>query len=245
MRTAKILGFILPAVLAVVAFAVIPGLRGQPQNPPAKSQRKAVDESRFPIADFSAAEPTDPIQRARRRSRQQKYDKSDWAVNPDAVSDSTVRVDSVDQNLPAFPLAQSAVVVTGKITDSRAYLSNDKTGIYSVFSVQVDEVIKNASGKTLVPGASLELEREGGRVKFPSGRIHLYITNEQDMPLVGSRYVLFLADGNNDLAFQIVTGYELREGKVYPLDDLPKPKVYQNADQTTFFGELRMKIPNP
>ena len=93
MTRGRILAFVLPAALG--AIAVIAGL-GQQQNPTTKPQRKAFDEARFPIADFSAGEPTDPIQRTKRRARGQKYDKSDWAVNPDANSDSTVRVDFVD-----------------------------------------------------------------------------------------------------------------------------------------------------
>ncbi len=52
------------------------------------------------------------------------------------------------------------------------------------------------------------------------------------MPQVGLRYVLFLT---ND---QILTGYELREGKVYPLDDLPNLHTYENADETTFLTQL-------
>ena len=78
--------------------------------------------------------------------------------------------------------------------------------------------------------------------KFPSGRVHLYMTNEQDMPQIGSSYVLFLADPNNETVLQIVSGYELRDGKVYPLDDLPNSRTYPDADETTFLSELRTKI---
>ena len=100
------------------------------------------------------------------------------------------------------------------------------------------------SAKALAPGASLELEREGGRVRFPSGRVHLYMTKEQDMPQIGSSYVFFLSELNDETVFQIVTGYELREGKVYPLDHLPNPRTYENADEAKFMSELRMKIAN-
>ena len=240
-RRATILGFI-AAVFALGAIAVLAGLGAQEQNPRAGSNRKSFDEKRFPIADFSAPEPTDPIQRAKRRARARKHDKSDWAVNPEATSDTTVRVDFVDQTLPAFPLAPNTFVVAGKITDSRAYLSNDKTGIYSVFSLQVEEVLMNASAKVLAPGALLELEREGGRVKFPSGRVNLYMIKEQDMPEIGSTYVFFLIDSDNETVFEIVTAYELRDGKVYPLDDLRNSRTYQNADVMKFMTELKTKI---
>src|SRR6266542_775135 len=160
-----VLGLLLPAMLAVAAIVVIAGLRNQQPESPTKSQRKAIDVNRFPIAEFSAPEPVDPVERFKRRARNQKYDRSDWGINPEAISDSNVRFDYVDPNLPAFPFKQSKAVMIGRIIDARAYLSNDKTGIYSVFGVQVDEVLQNASQVSLNNETSIEVEREGGRIK--------------------------------------------------------------------------------
>lgn len=210
-----------------------------------KSQRRVFDENRFPLADFSAPEPTDPTERSKRRARGQKYDKSDWAVNPNSVSDSTVRVDSVDLTLPAFPIHQSTAIVIGRITEGRACLSNDKTGIYSVFTVLVDDVLANSSKASVSRGSSIEGEREGGRVKFPSGRVHLYMTGELNMPAVGGRYLLFLTDGSDDAVFQIVTGYEFRDNVVFPLDQLPNLRAYENVSEQDFLTALRKKIVNP
>jgi len=64
------------------------------------------------------------------------------------------------------------------------------------------------------------------------------------MPQVGLRYVLFLTNGQGEKDLTILTGYELREGKVFPLDDLPNLRVYENADETTFLNELRAKATN-
>jgi hypothetical protein len=123
MNQYKVLGFTL--FLCAVAFlTLIPGLSGQQQGSSSKSQSRHFDENRFPVADFSAPESADPAERAKRRARGQKYDKSEWAVNPNSVSDSTVRVDSVDLNLPAFPLKQSKAVVIGKVPQAREFQFN-------------------------------------------------------------------------------------------------------------------------
>jgi hypothetical protein len=230
--------------LAVPALLILAGIvvTSQDQKPNLKQSPQQFDERRFPIADYAAAEPSDPLQRSKRRARGLKRDKSDWSVNPHAPSDTTVRVDSVDRNLPAFPIDQSKAIVIGRVTDGQAYLSNDKSGVYSVFSVQVEQALTNHSSVVVPSGGSIEVEREGGRVKFPSGRIHLYMTTEQDMPEIGSRYVFFLTAGENEGVFQIVTAYELRDGKVFPLDKLPKPKAYQNGEESTFLSELKRKI---
>jgi hypothetical protein len=82
----------------------------------------------------------------------------------------------------------------------------------------------------------------GGRVKFPNGHIHLYKISELEMPRVGGRYVLFLTDGDAEKGFDILTGYELRAGKVIALDKLRQPQIYQNADQMVFLNALRTKV---
>lgn len=150
-----------------------------------------------------------------------------------------VRVDYVDPNLPAFPFDKSSVVVVGQVTHAQAYLSNDKTGVYSVFTIKVTEVLKNSLKTPLIAPSLVEAEREGGRVRFPNGRLHLYKISEQDMPRVGLRYVLFLTNTNEEPNLQILTGYELREGKVYALDTLPNTRKHENADEVKFLCELR------
>ena len=235
-----------PGLVVLLAFVLacilisVPG-KGQDEKSNPKTQRRPFNENRFPIADYSAAEPTDPVQRAKRQARGKKYDKSSWRVHPNSVSDSMVRVDSVDRNLRAFPFDKSSVVLVGQVSDAHAYLSNDKTGVFSVFTVQVNEILKSSNNLGLSDGSVIEVKRDGGRVRFPNGRLHLYMNAEQDMPQVGLRYVLFLTNISGESDFEIITGYELREGKVYPLDDLPKLNTYSNTDEAPFLRELRSK----
>ena len=145
---------------------------------------------------------------------------------------------ALDSNLLALPVAKSSAVIVCQITGGKAYLSNDKTGVYSVFTVQVHVMIKNSSQLLLSTGSSIDVERDGGRVRFPNGWTLIYVAS--NMPQVGLRYVLFLTNAQRQSDFQVLTGYELREGKVYPLDDLPNLHTYENADETTFLNQLRM-----
>lgn len=230
-------------LFAITAIITIPG-RSQEQNPQIEFQRRKFDENRFPIADYSAADPSDPKERARRQEKGKKYDKSDWRIYPETTS-NMAWVDFVDPNLPALPVTYSSAVVAGRITDAKAYLSNDKTGVYSAFAVQINEVFKNSSSVPLSSASLIEVERDGGRVRFPGGRILIYTIQSQDMPVVGLRYVLFLTNPQAQSDFQIVTAYELREGKVYPLDDVPNLYRYENADEVNFLSELRKRIANP
>jgi hypothetical protein len=149
----------------------------------------------------------------------------------------------MDLSLPAFPTEKATAIVCGTVTDARGYLSNDKSGVYSSFTIQVEEVLKNP-GKLTVDSV-IEVEREGGRVQFPSGRIRLYMIAEQDMPKVGSRYVFFLVDGNNELVFEILTGYEIKDSAILPLDELPQSSAYENSAAPKFLEELKTKLAKP
>ena len=241
----KVVSTTLPLFLAIAALLIILPSKGQVKDPPVKSQRRAFDENRYPIADFLEGEPSDPGQRVRQRVRSEKYDKSLFHVNPNAPGDTTSVVDVVDPKLPAFPLTLSSLVVVGQIINARAHLSRDKSGVYSSFSVQVNEILKNASKLSLTTGSVIEAERQGGRVRFPSGRLHLFVVDRLDMPQIGLRYLLFLQNGVDDPTFQIVSGYELKDGKVSALDDLPNPKTYENADEPTFLSQVRKLTPQP
>lgn len=240
MTRQKFIALTLPLIFALAApVVVVPG-KGREHKAQTQAQRRPFEESRFPIADYLAAEPTDPTERAKRQARGKRYDKSSWGLHPNAASDTVARVDSVDPNLPALPFDQSAAVILGQITDARAYLSNDKTGVYSVFTVQVNEVFKNSINPSLFPSSIIEVERNGGRVRFPNNRLRMYLISEYGMPKVGLRYVLFLT--KSDSGFEIITGYELVEGKVYRLDDLANLKTYDNSDEMNFLSELRTRI---
>jgi hypothetical protein len=239
MTRQRVILWAFPPILALMAvLATMPG-KSQEQTPRQSKQPRHFDETRFPVADYLAVDPTEPTERAKRQTRGKKYNSSSWGLHPNAASDSVVRVDSVDPSLPALPFEKSSAVVVGQVTNATAYLSNDKGGVYSVFTVQVNEVLKKST-TPLSTASVIEVAREGGRVRFPNERIRIYMVAENGMPKVGLRYVLFLSESES--GFEIVTGYELAEGKVNPLDDLPNPRVYENNDELTFLSHLRSRI---
>lgn len=231
------LGFI--AVMILITSRAVPALQNQEVE---KTNTKTTNADDGPVVDFQEAQPADAAERAKRHLRGAKHDKSLFSVSASDISEETFLVDFVDPNLPALPLAKSSNVVLGSITAAKAYLSNDRTGVYTEFSLRVEEVMKNDMESSLVPGCTVEIIRKGGRVKFPNGRIHLYKITELEMPRVGGRYLLFLTDGDADHGFEILTAYELRNGKVVPLDKLHQSKTYQNTDETVFLNEVRAKV---
>jgi hypothetical protein len=135
------------------------------------------------------------------------------------------------------------------VVDAQAYLSDDKTGVYSEFSIRIDEVFKNDSLKPGFPGGLVVAERYGGRVRFPSGRVTFYGNRDQGMPRLGGRYVFFLE--RDDQQYSILTAYELSSGRIYPLDGRNTPgrdransvgDDYENTDATRFLSDLQKAL---
>jgi hypothetical protein len=192
------------------------------------------DFARFPIIDAGAPQPTDPMERAKRAKKGKKHNIK-YAGPIDESLDSMFLSLDWDVDLPALPIEKSAAVVIGRISKAEAHLSENRTGIYSEFTVQIEAIFKNDISNPLALDNSITVYRTGGRIRFPSGKILVSAVSHQDMPQLGSRYVLFLTrsstqDGTDE-DLSILTGYELKNGKVFPLD-----KVSANHPITKYSG---------
>ena len=234
--------FIVVVLLCVTAGAVVGKFRGR--SPTSTSPQEQIDTSNFPIVDSTATLPTDPNERAKRNRKGKKYN-SPHAL-PISESDQIYSITDWELGLPALPVAKSAAIVIGEVSTAQAYLSEDKTAIYSEFGVRIDEVLKTETRFPVVPGSILPVERVGGRVRFPSGKLAVSIVVKQDMPRIGGRYVLFLIHRfpSETEDFYILTGYELRSGRVSPLDRITSGPIaaYQGTDEISLLRDIRKAI---
>jgi hypothetical protein len=125
-------------------------------------------EERVPSVDYDSQEPLDAAEKIKRKTKSKHYDGKNLVMTNPSDSGSSTTLDSeVFNSLPALPLAQSDVILTANVLASEAHLSNDKTGVYSEFNVQVEAVLKGT-----IPGSSqnnlISLSRLGGVVRYPS-----------------------------------------------------------------------------
>ena len=135
-------------------------------------------------------------------------------------------------NVPAIPTSQSDVVVVGEIVKAEAYLSDDKTGVYSEFTIKISEVLK-IDGQAGINSNTIVAERAGGNVRFPSGQVQrIHVLYGQRMPEAGQRYLLFLkfTEGKQDLT--ILTGYKLQDSHVSALDSTTPYTGYDGAGES-------------
>lgn len=250
MRNTKRLVLPLIATLVILAASTaLVSMRGQGQkglSQNARNQQRLEFENRFPIADYTASEPTDPQERAKRKSKDKRLPQGVLEDSPGATETSIVDGNG-SGSLPALPVGLSDFIIIGDVLNAQAYLSSDKTGIFSEFTISVQEVLKTRGSDPVLPGANISVEREGARIRYPSGNVRWVRFAHEGMPAIGGRYVLFLRRTGQESVPTILTGYELRAGRVFPLDGVaafeefkvPKFAVFEGVEETAFLATVR------
>jgi hypothetical protein len=178
-----------------------------------------------PLTDYSVAVPS-PGDVLRLR-RGQRYNVPDASLPElgEQSDDGLVGLSSIHTSRDPLPFSQSDAVIVGQVTAGQAYFSDDKRDIYSEFNVSVREALTVSSSRHIQSGDSVDVERYGGAIRLPSGKILIRALRDFSMPLVGKRYLLFLKYDPSMEDFHIVTGYQLDGEHTYKLD------VYSYSDR--------------
>lgn len=191
--------------------------------------REEEKKKQFPIADFNEAEPTDPLKRAQRKQKQKRKNGLRLVMqNPEPDSGGGLLLPHNQFDFPGLPVEQSAVIVIGDVLQSEAHLSEDKTGVFSEFTIRLVDVLKSNSS---LPGPEMIVERLGGYVRYPDGRKLLYRVGTGGMPRVGARYLFFLKP-TPELDYSILTAYEFGDKDVIALDSSAQFEKYEGYAPT-------------
>ena len=208
---------ILSAALTFVLCLEVQAQATTPSTPPSRTSSYSVG----PITPYSEA--TNPPTDVLRFRRGERYNSPNSPL-PELgeESDPTLVTGQVgDYYRDPMPFGNSDAVFVGTIKNGQAYLSNDKRDIYTEFNVALQEVVKTPSTPYLSSGDTIAIERNGGAVRLPSGKVLIRATNDYSMPLVGKRYLLFLKyNGASTEDYHLLTAYQLEGDHVYRLDDL-------------------------
>jgi hypothetical protein len=239
-------------IVAATALASLPGRNQKDlqanENKLTQSANKS-DSYPGPIVDYDAEQITGPVKPTDHTLRQIRSNRYNGrAPQPFGELPPDMRGFGISSDLttllPALPVKQSDAIVLGEVIDAKAYLSTDKTGVYSEFAIRIDDVLMDFTSSPIPFGTQIILEREGGVVRFSSGRLFQYAIYNQGLPRNGQRYVFFLKNNEQGRIYSILTGYCLRKGRVSPLDKPEQFTAYEGADETVFIHEIREAITN-
>jgi hypothetical protein len=226
------------------AVATLRQSSAQDKPDPRLEQRQRIDPN-IPIATYDS--PPANINAANQQIRQAKnafYHRDDSQPfrdpGPDSKSYPLPTISHLFVNLPPLPVKESNAVIIGTIKEAAAVLTEDKKSLYSEFTIEVERILKTDTVLVL-PNQPLVAERFGGAVRFPSGVVWEYRHLEQNYPRVGGRYVLFLKQ-ESPVNLRILTGYELRDEKVSPLDDAKVFEAYQDKSESDLITALNSEI---
>jgi len=223
-----------------------------------QGQQQSSEERQIPMTDAYTTESPDPAKRALRRVRSKKHDLRDPSIKSSDIKKLILTEQSAAVNYggpwsdapdePALPVEPSDAIVIADVTGAHAYLSNDKTAIYSEFAILVFDTLKDTGG-SIFSGSRLTVERSGGALRFPSGKVLVRGLLGKPLPKMNGRYVFFLKHNDEGDDFSIVTAYELRGGKTIPLDGLsPGGEIvgpfaayqqYAGNDESAFIAKLK------
>lgn len=208
------------------------------ENQEQHKPKQQDDFSTYPIADADALDPKDAKEILKRRAKNKKYREYKNHIGPGVRA---YEIYHWPPRFPVLPVAQSDGVIIGEVTHASAHLTEDRSSVYSEFTVCVQEILKNDQ-LPLTVGGSVTLDRPGGRVRYSNGKTSQFSLAGFGMPLVGGRYVFFIK-GDAEEDYQIVTAYQIQQGRIYPLDKTTSSdtrfEVHANADEVLFLRKLR------
>jgi hypothetical protein len=144
--------------------------------------------------------------------------------------------------LPPLPITQSQIIAIGEVAGAEAFLSEDRTGVYSEFSIKIIDILKNKTAFPLAVGGLIVTGREGGVVRLKSGNLFPVRINDQGMPRVDRRYLFFLKYDSDAQTYHIVTAYELKSEEVIPLDGGDQFNTYHGHDVRAFLNLVQETV---
>ena len=224
-------GIVALIVLITMAISFGPSLTHSQQE-----TSKQRDLTKYPVTDVDVPEPSNPVEREKKREKDKRYDKAPFVIlNPRPEFTWSTLYDSEPVPESAFPYKQSKLVITGVILGSKALMSNNKGAVYSEYSVQIESIISQDKGRELQVGQLVDVDRAGGRVRYPNGAIILYRNSWQDLPEPNERYLFFLdTEDRKNPNYKLVTAYRLKDEDVSALDRGAKFQEHNKRKKSEF-----------
>jgi hypothetical protein len=240
--------FLVALILATLGFSFV--RRGQPSaanyfasQTPDKANRFQDAKRWFQTADYDEPDLPDPDENQAKKEKQKRYNNFKLvSIKPQPWKTETLVTSDSLFAFPALPVAQSELILTGVVGSAKAHLSENKKNVFSEFNVAIESVHKG-SHQQVTQGSVLTIDRIGGFVRYPNGQEILYRFAGANMPKTGARYLFFIKSKNKQ-DYNILTAYELTDGRVIPLDDSSQFATLEGISEVEILQKLRSLLLN-
>ena len=211
--------------VAVISLAVVVMAAGahwaqsSPAHPSGQERKKRNLKDEVLTVIDAAPEEVDAEKKAKRIQKNKRFNvQSKLPYSLEEQKDGEYSGTLLESEPPPLPI-KSDLVIVGSIQRRQPYLSENITKVYTEFTVHIEEILKNHASSPVYAFQPLIINRQGGAIRMPSGRVFRYLVDGiGSMPEVGKRYVLFL-QREKDQDYKIVVGYELTDKEIIPLED--------------------------
>ncbi len=217
-------------------------LSGDQQTAPTPYGSRVEDATALP------AEPATAFDRAVREARSRFFNDRYGTRLEDMPIDAPppmIFLDTLDPP-PAFPFGKDPVVVLGKIVDRQSDLSQDRTTVYTLYKVMIEQMLVCPAACVAAPiSNTITLVMEGGAVKLPTGRVLRTVVSGAYHPIPGNRYVIFLHPRRDLDAFGVSKLWLIQDGRSAAVFSEDKPRSeFIGLDETRFLELLKVSARN-
>ena len=145
------------------------------------------------------------------------------------------------ENISDIPADKSDLIVEGTVTDSAAFLSNDKGAVYSEFTIRVEDLLKG--DETIKQDTKkVTADREGGMVVYPNGQRVMYQNSNLGLPQLGSKYLFFLRKDELSPNLEILTSYDLSSNPIMQMEMGRDFDEFKGQSKRAFIETVRNEI---
>ncbi|HEX9928945.1 MAG TPA: hypothetical protein VGB02_10465 [Pyrinomonadaceae bacterium] len=208
-----------------------------------------------------AAKPLSAQENKARKEKNRRYDKKiKFKPNrkltelPDGTGSLGPKSES--PRLPSLPIVESDVIAFGTVTEMQPFMTESEYLIYTEFTFQVEGVLKGTESENISEGSKITIDQEAGAISLANGKAVFYNgSGAVSSPRTKKRYLLFLKRINDGYDLSIIGGYELLNGKVFPLETITvfspsesktkKIMPFAAKDESVFLQIVRDAIANP
>lgn len=220
----------------------------------ASKAKHTVQDEQSPIASFSTTGASDPNEQSLRLKRDKFYERFTFGLpaldlldNGKPVNEGTIEItDCFAPGVRERLAIEAGTILVGATSDAKAFFSGNKKHVYTEFSFVIEQVIKDKATHPLNVNDRILIGRWGGRLRFPAGKVEQFTIKTLGMPKSGRRLVLFLERHEEEQFFYVITGYELGNGIISPLDNLDEHKLpfsaFRGSDELEFLKLIKEKV---